>query len=101
MYYIGGKNEDEFVSTAVKLGYPMLTKKMDNITIAAMQQEFNISKKSQIILLKYLSNFFGSRLVVLEYCIDELRQNHVSPQCDFLISDRKKYVFGQNLSPKF
>ena len=36
MYYIGGKNEDEFVSTAVKLGYPMLTKKMDNITIAAM-----------------------------------------------------------------
>ena len=34
MYYLGNKNEDEFVTTAVKLGYPMLTKKMDNITAA-------------------------------------------------------------------
>ena len=41
MYYLGNKNEDEFVTTAVKLGYPMLTKKMDNIT-AAMWQESNI-----------------------------------------------------------
>ena len=45
MYYLGCKNEDEFVSTAGKLGYPMLTKKMDNITAAAMWQESNISKK--------------------------------------------------------
>ena len=36
MYYLGSKNEDEFVDTAVKFGYPMLTKKMDNITAAAM-----------------------------------------------------------------
>ena len=34
MYYLGNKNEDEFVTTAVELGYPMLTKKMDNITAA-------------------------------------------------------------------
>ena len=39
MYYLGSKNEDEFVSTAVKLGYPMLTKNMDSITAAAMWQE--------------------------------------------------------------
>ena len=32
IYYLGSKNEDEFVSTAVKLGYHLLTKKMDNIT---------------------------------------------------------------------
>ena len=83
MYYLGSKIEDVFVSTAVKLGYPMLTKKMDNITSAVMWQEFNISKKSQRIVLRYLSIFFGSRLVVHEYCIDELGQNHVSPQCDF------------------
>ena len=44
MYYLDSKNEDEFVSTVVKLGYPMLTKKMDNITVAAMWQESNISK---------------------------------------------------------
>ena len=32
MHYLGNKNEDEFVTTAVKIGYPILTKKMDNIT---------------------------------------------------------------------
>ena len=43
MYYLGNRNEDEFVTTAVKLGYPMLTKKMDNINTAAMWQEPNNS----------------------------------------------------------
>ena len=46
MYYLASKNEDEFVATAVKLGYPMLTQKMDNITAAVIWQEINISKKS-------------------------------------------------------
>ena len=36
MYYLGNRNEDEFVTTVVKLGYQMLTKKMDNITAAVM-----------------------------------------------------------------
>ena len=82
IYYLGRKHEDEVVSTTVKLGYHKLIKKMDNITAITMWQESNISKKSQIIVLKYLSNVFGSRLVVPEYCIDELGQNHVHPQCD-------------------
>ena len=100
MYYLGSKNEDTFVSTAVKLGYPMLTKKIDNIT-AAMWQESNISKKSQRIVLKYISNFFGSRFVVPEYCIDELGQNRVPPKCTFLYLIVKKYIFGQKLFPTF
>ena len=83
MYYLGSKNEDEFVSTAVKLGYPILTKKMNNITAATMWQDSNISKKYQRIVLTYLSNFFGSRLVVPEYCINELGQNHVPLICEF------------------
>ena len=93
MYYSGTKNEDEFVSTAAKLGYHMLTKEMDNITAAAMWQESNISKKSQRVVLRYLSNFFGSSLVVPAYCIDELGQNHVPSKYDFLISDRKNIYF--------
>ena len=101
MYYLGNRNEDEFVTTAVKLGYPMLTKKMDNITAAAMWQESNISITSQKIILRYLSTFFGSRLVVSEYCIGNLDQNYVIPQCDFFISDHKKHIFGQNLYQKF
>ena len=52
LYYLGSKNKDEFVSTAVKLDYPMLTKKMDTINTAAMWQQSNISKKSQKILLR-------------------------------------------------
>ena len=82
MYYLGSKNDDEFVTTTVKLGYPMLTKKMNHITAASIWQEFNLSKKSQRILFKYLSNFFGTRLVVPEYCIAKLGQNRVIPQCD-------------------
>ena len=34
-------------------------------------------------MLKCLSFLFGTRLVVPEYCIDKLGQDHVNPQCDF------------------
>ena len=105
MYYLSNKNKDEFVTTAVKLGYPMLTKKMDNITAAAIWQESNISLTSQRIILRYLSNFFGSWLVVPEYCIDKLGQNYVIPQCDFLIYNTfldKTYIQNSNkISGKF
>ena len=101
MYYLGNKYEDEFVTNAVKLGYPMLTKKMDNVTAATMWQESNISLTSQRILLRYLSNFVGSRLVVPEHCIDKLGQNYVIPRCDFLYLIIKKHIFGPNLYQKF
>ena len=52
---------------------------MDNITTAAMWQESNISLTSQRIILRYLSNCFGSRLIVSEHCIDKLGQNYVIP----------------------
>ena len=83
MNYLGSKHEDEYISTALKLSYPMLTKKMNNVTAAAMWQESNVSKKSKRIVLRYLSNFFGRRLVIPEYSIDKLRQHNVPPQCDF------------------
>ena len=72
----------------------MLTKKMDNITAAAMWQEFNISLTSQRIILRYLSNLFGSRLVVFEHCIDKLGQNYAIPQYDFLSLIIKKIILG-------
>ena len=53
MYYLGTKNGDEFVSTTVKLGHHMLTKKMDHITATATWHESNISKKYQRIVLRY------------------------------------------------
>ena len=101
MYYLSCKNEDEFVSISAKLGYPMLTKKVDNITTATMGQESNISKKSQRIILRYLSNLFGSRLVVSEYCTDELGQNHVPPPYVIFISDRKNIYFWIKPISKF
>ena len=51
MYYLGGKNEDDFVTTAVKLGYPMLTKKMDHITTDTMAR-IKYFKKSQKIVMR-------------------------------------------------
>ena len=36
MHYLGSKNQDEFVATTIKLGYPILTKRMDHITAAVM-----------------------------------------------------------------
>ena len=85
IHYLGSKNEDEFATTTVKLDYPMLTKKMDYITATAMWQESNISEKSQIIVLRHLSNFFGTRLVVPECDVDKLGQSHGIPRCDFIL----------------
>ena len=81
------------MSTTVKLGCPMLTKKIYHITAVTMWQESNISKNSQRTVLRYLSNFFGTRLVVPVYCIDKLGQNHVIPQCDFLFLIVKRCNF--------
>ena len=55
------------------------------------------SKKIQRIVLIHLSNFFGTRLVVPEYCIDKLGHNHIIPHCDFFLSDGGKDNFGPNL----
>ena len=53
IYYLGSRNEDEFISTTVQLGYLMSIKKMDHTTAVAMWQQSNISKKSQRIVLRY------------------------------------------------
>ena len=57
LYHLGSKKGDEYVSTAGKLGYPMLTKKMDNITAAAIGQESNISQKNRRNCIKIFINF--------------------------------------------
>ena len=47
-------------------------------------------------MLRYLSNCFGTRLVVPEYFIDKLEQNHVIQKCDFYFPIGK-IIFGRNL----
>ena len=69
MYYLGRKFEDEFLFVAIKLGYPILSQKMDKISAAAMWQDSNISRKAQRTITRHLSDFFGNRLIVPEYCI--------------------------------
>ena len=98
MYYLGSKNEDGFVTTAIKLGYSLFTKKMDYNTTAIMWQESYISKKSQRIVLRYLLNFVGIMLVVPEYCIDNLGQNHLIPQCELFLSDGKTHFSTKYLT---
>ena len=45
---------------------------MDEISAAAMWQESNVTTNAQIIITKYLSDFFGNRLIVPESCITKL-----------------------------
>ena len=48
-------------------------------------------------MLRYISDFFGTRLGVPEYYIDKLGKNYVIPQCDFFILDSKNVFVGRNL----
>ena len=66
LYEIGENNEDEFVATAGKLGYPILAHKMSATAAAAMWQESDVSIRSQRIILRHMANEFGKRLVVPE-----------------------------------
>ena len=50
LYELGKKYEDEFVVTSKKLGYPLVTKQMNEIAAAAMWQESNVSTRSQRII---------------------------------------------------
>ena len=74
MYYLGRKFEDEFLHVAIKLGYPILSHKMDEISAGVMWQESNISKKGQRIIARHSSDLPGMRLIVPEFCITELRK---------------------------
>ena len=92
LYYLGRIYEDEFISIAVKLGYPM-KQKMNHITSTVMWQESNICKKYQRIVLRHLSDLFCTRLALLEYFIDKLGQNYIIPQYDFYISMEKHHFW--------
>ena len=69
LYEFGKKYEDEFVAVSKKLGYPLISKKMNEIAAAAMWQGSNVSTCSQRIILRHLAHEFGVRLVVPEYKI--------------------------------
>ena len=59
MHYLSKKNKDDFVTITIKLGYPMLMKKMDNITAAVMWQEPKKKLSFQRIILRYVSIFLA------------------------------------------
>ena len=51
---LGQKYEDRFILVAVKLGYPIYSKKMDKDTAHAMWEEANVNLKSQRVILMYM-----------------------------------------------
>ena len=93
-----GGNEDEFVATARKLGYPILAHKMTATAAAAMWQESNVSIRSQRIILRHMANKFGKRLVVPEKYIYKLGENFVKPNCNKCRWEKEKkiYIIGPN-----
>eukprot|EP00978_Attheya_sp_CCMP212_P037364 scaffold175527_cov64-Attheya_sp.AAC.1 len=90
---IGGLFEDEFVSVADSLGYPLTSKVMDAPSAAAMWQEANTSKRSQRSIVRHLRAYFGTRLIVPESEIDKLGQEHVPPICDKFKMEKKDIHF--------
>ena len=58
---------------------------MDAVTAAAMWQESNVSMRSQRVILRYMANEFGQRLVVPAAKISELGERFVKPKCDTFI----------------
>ena len=50
IYILGKKFEDEFLSVAIELGYPILSQKMDEFSAAAMWQGSNVTTNSQRII---------------------------------------------------
>ena len=99
LYELGKKYEDEFVVTSKKLGYPLVTKQMNEIAAAAMWQESNVSTRSQRIILRHMKNEFGTRLVVPEYKISKLGQNFVEPNCASFIMQRKQIHYWTKSIP--
>jgi hypothetical protein len=88
--YLGSAFEDEYVATAETLGYPITSKKMPSEHAAAMWQEANIARRAQRTILRHLSSYFGSRLVVPEAEITKLGQNHVVPDCNSFVYEKKR-----------
>ena len=60
IYYLGKKIEDEFLSVAIKLGYPILSQKMDEISAATIWQESNVTTNGQRIIARRLSDFLAT-----------------------------------------
>ena len=87
MCYLSRKFEDEFLYVAIELGYSILSQKMDESSAVAIWQESNISRKAQRNIVHYLSDFFGERLIVPEYCITELGQNYVPTISNSLLDE--------------
>ena len=49
-------------------------------------------------MLRNLSNFFSTRLVVPEYCIDKFGQNYAIQQYGFFLSDRKHHFWTKHIT---
>eukprot|EP00978_Attheya_sp_CCMP212_P025588 scaffold82537_cov26-Attheya_sp.AAC.1 len=100
LQHFGSNFQDEFVSVAESIGYPVTTKVMDPATAAAMWQESNCSKRAQRIITRYLRTFFGARLIVPEYRIDKLGQDHVPPVCSSFTMEKKEIHFWTKPLPE-
>ena len=62
-----------------------------------MWQESNVNLRSQRTILRYLTNEFGTRLVVPETEISKLGQHFVEPKCDYFIMEKKKKFWTKSV----
>ena len=93
IYSLGKQFEDEFLSVAIELGYPILSQKMDEFSAAAMWLESNVTTNALRIIAQHLSDCFGKHLIVPKSWITQLGQNHVTLKSKSIILDDKKIHF--------
>ena len=75
---MGKKFEDDFFSVAIELVCLILSQKIDESSVATIWQASNVTKNAQRIIVRHLSDYFGSRLIVPESCMTKLGQNHIA-----------------------
>ncbi len=82
MKAIASEYEVEFIQAAEDCGYPILTRKMDEATAAAMWYESNTLKRNSRIISQYLLQAYGMRFTLPESTIEEkLGADHLVPDC--------------------
>lgn len=84
--------EDQFLKVAEELGYPIIAHKMPPETAAAMWQDANVSITAQDIILRYLKNEFGARLVIPRRQVRNFGDNHIAPECSYYETPKQKKI---------
>ena len=101
IYYLGKNFEDEFLSVAIELGYPVLSQKWMKLVLLLCGKNQMLQQMLKELLRDIYLIFLGNRLIAPESCITKLGQNLVPSKSDLIILNDHKFTFRPNYWIKF